>query len=141
MLLLTGCDFSTPEPPPTRGNQPNPRWQVDNGGASNTSYYTSKTTLPAGTELRIQVENRGELADVRLVNKASGAIMQSWPHASMANGQVLTHKLTAPLQPSISVGGNNYWHFADHISDDADIDTMKFDKGWVLKVRVVMPQL
>jgi len=140
-LLAAGCDMSTPAKPPEKGNQANPRWIVDNGGAVNAAYYVSRAKLPANTELRIEVVARGELANVQLVDKESGQNIQSWPHESMIEGQILSHVFEKPLQPYLSVGGSNYWCLAEHISDDADVDIMKFERGWTLRVRIVKPKL
>lgn len=141
IVMCSGCDFTTPTPPPSKGNQPNSRWQADNGGVSNITYYLSKTTLPAGVEIRIQVVTRGRTADIKLVDESSNKTLREWSFDSMANEQVLSYKLAAPAQPYILVGGPNFCRDIEHISEDSEIDTMRFAEGWELKVRLVKPQL
>lgn len=128
-------------PAPSRGTS---KWELDE--TDNSWMYVTKSTLPAGAEIRILVKGKGDGTSINL-NEYVGAInntanvIRDWNSRDLAEGQVLTYKLSKPMRIGIDVKGGNYWEKAISISETGEITTMQFGGGWNFDVKIVNQQL
>jgi hypothetical protein len=144
VFSFQGCDLThRRDPKDVPGQHNSSRWKVETNGTANYAAYVTPNELPSGTKIKFQVVKEGAPASLRLVEWSSSGetLLREWNNQQVADGQVEEIILPRPMRLGIDVGGVNFWRQATGSDARGDLDEVRFEGGWVLKVKLIPKEL